>query len=182
MPVPLLCWGENLAQIVHGPLNSVYFSFLRPFNNKSCTNHLVCCGYVEEHWLVFRWSYEERWSRKHALEVLESDLCLVRPLKLAAFLQKLIERETFSPNLPMKLRAASLPVGFCTPLRFFGFSIVIMALIFSGLASMPRAEMRYPNNCPDGTPNMHFSGLSLILYRSRLSKVSRRSSQGYSFC
>ena len=56
-----------------------------------------------------------------------------------------------------------------------------MALILSGLASIPRWEMRKPSSLPDGTPNAHLSGLSLKLTRRRLSKVSCRSWMRESF-
>ena len=50
-----------------------------------------------------------------------------------------------------------------------------MSSTFSGFTSMPRLEMRKPRSFPAGTPNTHFSGLSLSLVVRRLSKASDRS-------
>ena len=41
---------------------------------------------------------------------------------------------------------------------------------------MPRLETKKPRSWPAGTPNTHFSGLSLIWNRRKLANVSLRSS------
>jgi hypothetical protein len=41
-----------------------------------------------------------------------------------------------------------------------GAFILVMAEIFSGLASMPRWLMMKPSSFPDGTPKTHLFGLS----------------------
>jgi hypothetical protein len=51
----------------------------------------------------------------------------------------------------------------------------VMAVIFSGLASMPRLLTMNPSNLPDGTPKTHLFGLSFHRYFLRLAKVSSRS-------
>src|SRR6266536_397498 len=69
----------------------------------------------------------------------------------------------FSPSQLMKrLMDAKQPVNFWTSRSRVGFSILSMALILTGLHSMPRSETRKPRSWPAGTPKTHFSGLSLI--------------------
>ena len=67
-------------------------------------------------------------------------------------------------------------MNFCTSRSLVGISILSMALILTGLHSMPRSETRKPSSWPAGTPNTHFSGLSLIWNRRKLANVSFRSS------
>jgi phage protein U len=57
-----------------------------------------------------------------------------------------------------------------------GAFILVMAEIFSGLASMPRWLMMKPSSFPDGTPKTHLFGLSFQRYSRRDAKVSSRSS------
>jgi hypothetical protein len=56
-------------------------------------------------------------------------------------------------------RAAIHPVSFYTSLQVGAF-ILVMAEIFSGLASMPRWLMMKPSSFPEGTPKTHLFGLS----------------------
>jgi hypothetical protein len=72
-------------------------------------------------------------------------------------------------------KAAMHPVSFCTSLTQVGAFILVMAEIFSGLASMPRWLMMKPSSFPDGTPKTHLFGLSLQRYSRRDAKVSSRS-------
>jgi hypothetical protein len=51
----------------------------------------------------------------------------------------------------------------------------MIALILSGLASIPLVETKQPNTLPHITPETHFSGLSLRLATRMLAKVSDRS-------
>ena len=75
-----------------------------------------------------------------------------------------------------RFREAKHPVNFWTSRSLVGIAILSMALIFIGLHSVPRLETRKPRSWPAGTPNTHFSGLSLIWNRRRFSNVSLRSS------
>jgi hypothetical protein len=52
------------------------------------------------------------------------------------------------------------PVSFCTSLMQVGAFILVMAEIFSGLASMSRWLMMKPSSFPGGTPKTHLLGLS----------------------
>jgi hypothetical protein len=72
-------------------------------------------------------------------------------------------------------RAALHPVSFCTSLIVAGASMSVMAVIFLGLASIPRFLMMNPSNFPDGTPNMHFVGLSFHQNFRKLLNVSSNS-------
>ena len=80
-------------------------------------------------------------------------------------------------NLEMNLfSAASLPTSLCGSFLEVGGSILRIASIFSGLASIPLAEMRQPSSFPLHMPNMHFSGFNLSPTLWRLLKALRRSS------
>jgi hypothetical protein len=72
-------------------------------------------------------------------------------------------------------KAAMDPVSFCTSLMQVGAFILVMAEIFSGLASMPRWLMMKPSSFPDGTLKTHLFGLSFQWYSHRDAKVSSRS-------
>jgi hypothetical protein len=54
--------------------------------------------------------------------------------------------------------------------------MLVMAEIFSGLASMPRWLMMKLSSLPDGMPRMHLFGFSFQRYLRRDAKVSSRSS------
>jgi hypothetical protein len=50
--------------------------------------------------------------------------------------------------------------------------MLVMAEIFSGLATMPRWLMMNPSSLPDGTPKTHLFGLSFQRYSHKDAKVS----------
>jgi hypothetical protein len=50
--------------------------------------------------------------------------------------------------------------------------MLVMAEIFSALASMPRWLMMKPSSLPEGTPKTHLFGLSFQRYSRRDAKVS----------
>jgi hypothetical protein len=52
------------------------------------------------------------------------------------------------------------PVSFWTSLMHVGDFMLVMAEIFSGLASMPHWLMMKPSSLPEGTPKTHLFGLS----------------------
>ena len=63
-----------------------------------------------------------------------------------------------------QLRVARHPMTHRTPFMFWIGPILVMAEIFSGLASMPRSEIMKPSSMPLETLKTHFSGLSLMLF------------------
>jgi hypothetical protein len=67
-------------------------------------------------------------------------------------------------------RAAMHPVSFCTYLMHVGAFMLVMAEIFSGLASMSWWLMIKPSSLPDGTPKTHLFGLSFQRYSRRDAK------------
>jgi len=70
-----------------------------------------------------------------------------------------------SANLGRKQEmAVSRPMRRCTSLTLLGFCISIIALHFSGLASMPRWVSMNQRNLPRSTPKTHFLGLRQRLY------------------
>jgi hypothetical protein len=79
----------------------------------------------------------------------------------------------FSASFVMNLLSAAMrPVNFCTSFLVCGGCIWMIALILSGLASIPLVETKQPNTLPLVTLKMHFSGLSLRLASHILEKVS----------
>jgi hypothetical protein len=56
-------------------------------------------------------------------------------------------------------RGAMHPVSFCTSLIVARASISVMAVIFTGLATIPQLMIINPSNFPDGTPKTHLVGL-----------------------
>jgi hypothetical protein len=73
-------------------------------------------------------------------------------------------------------RAAMHLVSFWTFLMDVGAFMLMMAEIFSGLASMPRWLMMKLSSLPEGRPKTHLFGLSFQRYSRRDEKVSSRSS------
>ena len=49
-----------------------------------------------------------------------------------------------------------------------------MAVIFLGLASMPRSDTMYPSSFPFGTLKTHFSGFNLTLNLQRFMNVAAK--------
>jgi hypothetical protein len=74
-----------------------------------------------------------------------------------------------------RLRAARHPMTLCTPFKSLIGPMLVMAAIFSGLASMPRSETMNPRSMPRGTPKTHFSRLSFTPFTLRHLKVVSRS-------
>jgi hypothetical protein len=58
--------------------------------------------------------------------------------------------------------------------------MLVMAEIFSGLASMLQWLMMKPSSLPDGTPKMQLFGLSFQCYSRKDAKVSSRSAMSVS--
>jgi hypothetical protein len=77
-------------------------------------------------------------------------------------------------------RATMHPVIFCTSLMHVGAFMLVMAEIFSGLASMPPRLMMKTSSLPDGTPKTHLFGLSFQRYSRKDAKVSSRSAMSVS--
>jgi hypothetical protein len=99
----------------------------------------------------------------------------------SAHLELLVLLKPFSPSLDMNLlRAAIHPVSLCTFFCDRAASILMIASIFSRLASIPRWLTINPSNFSAGTPKTHFSGLSFHRYRRRLLKTSCKSSMKFS--
>jgi hypothetical protein len=75
-----------------------------------------------------------------------------------------------------RLRAAMLPVSFCTSFTERGDAISVMARIYLVLASIPRLLTRNPSSCPDGTPKIYLFGFNFHFHLFRFSKVYFKSS------
>ena len=74
-------------------------------------------------------------------------------------------------NLTMKqLMYYNMPRKPLISLSVLGAGMSSMARIFSGLTSIPRLLTMWPNNFPEVTPKVHFSGFNLSLNYRILSK------------
>jgi len=71
--------------------------------------------------------------------------------------------------------AVRRPMRRCTSLTLVGLRISMIALHFSGLASIPRWVSMNPRNLPRSTPNTHLSGLRRRLYYRNAEKTVDRS-------
>ena len=92
------------------------------------------------------------------------------------FLKILKKGRARSADLEMNLlREATQPASLRTSLTRFGASICSMALILSGFASIPRCDTKNLRSLLDGTPKIHFSGLSLRLILQKFANVSSKS-------
>jgi hypothetical protein len=104
-------------------------------------------------------------------------------VKRSVFLKRRYRGRPLSPRREMKrLRAARHPMTLCTPFKSLIGPMLVMAAIFSGLASMPRSETMKPRSMPQGTPKTHFSGLSFMPFALRhLNVVSRSERRSEAF-
>ena len=69
-----------------------------------------------------------------------------------------------SANQDMNLfKAAAIPVSFCTSFGFREVRKLLIALIWSGLTSIPLWVTMYPKNLPDPTPNEHLEAFKRSL-------------------
>src|ERR1041384_3109004 len=79
--------------------------------------------------------------------------------KLSDFRKSRYRGIAISPGRLMnRLRAATHPVIRWTPLIDVGFWRVMIALIFSGFASIPLSDTMYPMSLPSGTPKVRLVG------------------------
>lgn len=74
------------------------------------------------------------------------------------------------------LRAAILPVKFCTSFIFLGGLMSSIVLIFSRFASIPLSETMKPRNLPYPMPKTQLAKLNFILYFRRAAKTSHKPS------
>ena len=95
---------------------------------------------------------------------------------LSDFLRSLKKGRPMSPSRLMnRLKAAMHPVSFIRSFLHLGGFMNLIALIFVGLASIPRLLTMKPSSLPAGTPKTRLVGFSFHLNLLRLSNVSWRS-------
>jgi hypothetical protein len=81
MRVPLLDQGQYFAKIIDWSLHPVLFAVFCAFDHESRADHLVGCGYVQQHGL-FLSRCDQDWRRRKAmLKVVECGLRLFYPSK-----------------------------------------------------------------------------------------------------
>ena len=87
------------------------------------------------------------------LEILECFRGFLVHSNLSCRFRSLKKGNPCSPSLDKnRFKAAMQPVSFWTSLMVVGASMAMMALIFSGLASIPRLLTMNPSSFPEGTP------------------------------
>ena len=91
--VPLLGGGEDLVEVVYGPLYAMYFALFRALYDKGGTDDVVSSGNVEVERLVFLGDGKDRGSRQNSLEICKRGLGLGCPLKLLRLFQQVVERQ-----------------------------------------------------------------------------------------
>jgi hypothetical protein len=64
-----------------------------------------------------------------------------------------------------RLRAARHPMTLCTPFKSLMGPLLVMAAIFSGLASMPRSETMNPKRMPRGDSEDALLGIEFYAFR-----------------
>jgi hypothetical protein len=97
-------------------------------------------------------------------------------LNLSWSLRNLKKGCPLSPSREMnRFNAAMRPVSFWTSLIILGVSMAVMALIFSGFASIPWWLTKNPSNFSCGTLKTHFVELSFHQNRRKLLNVSSSS-------
>jgi hypothetical protein len=114
--------------------------------------------------------HQGRWGSQIFLQIFEGLLCLLSPLELVLFLEKLEERE--SPDAKSRDEPTQ---GSRAPRQLLDIMEALGRLHLGDSRHLPRRETIYSSNFTEGTPNVHLSGFSLILNFLRLSKVSTRS-------
>ena len=73
-----------------------------------------------------------------------------------------------------QLRAAKQPMSLYTPLTLRIGTMLEMAVIFLGLASIPHPDTMYPSSFPFGTPKTHFLRFNLMLNLWRFTNVEAK--------
>jgi len=97
-------------------------------------------------------------------------------VNLADFLSSCMMGWVCSASLGRKREmAVRRPMRCCTSLTLVGLHISMIALHFSGLASMSRWVSMNPRNLPRSTLNTHLSGLRRRLYCRNAEKTTDRS-------
>ena len=97
-------------------------------------------------------------------------------LNLSDFLRSLKKDRPLLPSRLMnRLKAAMHPLSFIRSFLHLGGFMNLIALIFAGLALIPRLLKMKPSSLPAGTPKTHLVGLSFHLNLLRFSNVSCRS-------
>jgi hypothetical protein len=92
-------------------------------------------------------------------------------VKHSAFLKRRYRGRPLSPRREMKrLRATRHPVTLCTPFKSLMGPMLVMAAIFSGLASMPRLETMNPKSMPRGDPEDTLLGIEFYAFRLETSE------------
>ena len=91
--VPLLGGGQDLAEVVYGPLYAVYFALFRALDDEHGTDDIVPSGDVEVERLAFLGDNKDQGSRQYSLEISERYPSLCCPLELLCLFQQLVEGE-----------------------------------------------------------------------------------------
>jgi hypothetical protein len=139
-------------------------------------DHLSGCGYVDQEGFSRGGGHQDGCISEECLRFPRASSASEVQVKHSVFLKRRYKGNPFSLRHEMKqLRAARHPITLCTPFKSLMGPMLVMAAIFSGLASMPHSETMNPRSMPWGTPKTHFSGLSFMPFARRHLNVTSRS-------
>jgi hypothetical protein len=130
---------------------------------------------VEQQMFTELQSYQDWQRREVLLQLLECLIRLLVPEKGPDFNSSLKNGKARSASLEInRLSAAKHPMSFWTSLMRAGGRIPSIALIFSGLASIPRFKTKKPISFRAETPNTHLSGYNIMRIEHNLLKTMAR--------
>jgi hypothetical protein len=172
--------GQYLTDEVDRPLDGQCMSFFSSLNHDRDADHLSGSVHVVKRASPAAGGTKMGAFVRTAFRFPRASSASGVQVKHSAFLKRWYRGRPLSPRHEMKrLRAARHHMTLCTPFKSLMGPMLVMAAIFSGLASMPRSETMNPKSMPQGTPKTNFSGLSFapfaLRHRNVVSRSERRS-------
>jgi hypothetical protein len=112
-------------------------------------DHLSGYGYVDQEGFSRSGGHQDGALVRSAFKFPRASSASGVQVKRSASLKRRYKGNPFSPRREMKrLRAARHPMTLCTPFKSLMGPMLVMAAIFSGLASMPLSETMNPRGIP----------------------------------
>jgi hypothetical protein len=148
---------QDLADVIDRLLDRQGVPFLRALHYDHSADNLGGRGHVELQGLAVLRRCEDRGVRQGRLQLVERLLGLGGPGEALVLLEEAIEGQALlTEPRDEAAQGGKAPQHLLHPLRSRIRPIRSRAVIFSGLASIPRWETMYPRSMPRGTPKTHF--------------------------
>jgi hypothetical protein len=123
--------------------------FLLSLDYDRGADHLSGCGYVDQEGFSRSRGTKMGALVRSAFKFPRASSASGVQVKRSAFLKRRYKGNSLSPRREMKrLRAARHPMTLYTPFKSLMGLMLVMATIFSGLASMPLSETMNPRSMP----------------------------------